>query len=183
MAELITTQRDVISLRAMATVIIPAAGALLGTIVGALGTFLVTWLNVRAQREQAERARAQHILDVRRGAYVEFMTQANHYYERAREVAEALSSNWTEECIQDSETRYRESWTQLETSLAAVQVLGPKDIAVAARSVEDAAAALGNTMDRWLRSRKQSSTKVGPERDALVGRLEEFAEATRPHFQ
>lgn len=134
----------------IATAVVGAADALIGGGV----TSAVTYLNLRTQREQAQRARQDRVIDVRRDAWATFLTRADSFLDHARELTTALAESQSDERIEDVQ-RYADEWTQFAASHAAPELAGPAELAWAGKQFRRAVGAVGDACDSWHRDRRR----------------------------
>ncbi|WP_435828429.1 hypothetical protein [Saccharopolyspora shandongensis] len=158
---------------------------ILGAVVGGAAAATVAGMNIRAQRHSIEQKYRQRVLDVRREAYVAFVSWANRYSEAVRHVAESLTQNVPEEDkrFKDSKWYYDEARVELRKGGAAVQVLGPPNLAGLGAELEQAATDLGDVCDEWLRRRGQRPNEFAQLETTVDERIRRFTEAVREIFE
>jgi hypothetical protein len=157
-----------------------------GAVLGAGATMGSGLIGNRAQRGLAEASREAQIADVRREAYVQYLTAVYNFMDRARELMGKLEENADIIECDVARRAYLKDWEHLQVTYAPVVIAGPSQIEESAVNLRFCLGGLADLCDGWYTAR-ESSTEFSGIKDALNAQLtargarSKFASAARDH--
>ncbi|EOM75833.1 hypothetical protein DW322_13225 [Rhodococcus rhodnii] len=148
----------------------------LGAVVGGLGTFLATWLNLKKHQHQADKQRYYILQDRRHEAHRNMLERLYKFDESARELNQELEDK--DQLSRSVEKAYLESWSDLHPTLAAALIAGPKELSAKLNTTFDAVADYSNAVDQRIDSRRKAA-RHDERQETFRASIFEYAEAAR----
>jgi hypothetical protein len=142
------------------TELITGLFGLAGGLIAVAGTLLGARMNTSTQRLQLAEGRDERQNDVRREACTAFLIGASTILDLAREMARALADQKSADELAGLHERYVSEWRALAGSTAAVQVVGPAEVANAAAELRLAVGGVCDVVDAWLQAHLNGGTNA-----------------------
>ena len=124
--------------------------ALGGAAIGGLASWVAAATELRGSSGEAKRQRRDAMSDTRRLLYTDLIKRADLLADGIRDL---YSYSDPAEVPATNRKRYLAAWEDYVQASAAVEVVGPSDMAMAARQLYRALADMSNQIDSWLRDR------------------------------
>lgn len=131
----------------------------LGTILGAVATWLGSKRTSDTQLRQADENRVERQVNAKRETYAQFLTDADAFYDVTRDLANALSDEGAlRERLKEIYDSYVAEWRKLARSTAIVELTGPGEVKAAAPALKYALGDLSDLCENWYQSFSKGRT-------------------------
>lgn len=124
-----------------------------GTILGAVATWLGSKRTSDTQLRQADENRVERQMNAKRDVYAQFLTDADAFSDVTRDLANALSDEGAlRERLKEIYDSYVVEWRKLARSTTIVELTGPEELRAAAPELKYALGGLSDICENWYQS-------------------------------
>lgn len=151
-----------------------------GAVVGGLGSYSATWLNLKKQEHQADKQRRYELQDRRLVAHEQMVTSLYKFVDTSREAETYLDAKTAVNA--EVTAAYLDAWHDLNIVRAAALIAGPKELSECLNTTFENAAEYSNALDRWLAAngKAQGYDRL---RSAYRSSVNDYVDAVRNHLK